>query len=208
MRLWAISAVLVVSLAAASSAGGQQSSAIACTGPAGDPQTGTAAWSQREQENDYCGEQREVDTSNNPLFVARSSALEAAGGGMVQEDPFRDPAEWNGVRGRYQQISFTDSDGQTLPGAIFRPCDSSCHGTPPALGSYSPPYPGVIIVHGGLANQEMYLWGAEGLAEAGYMVMTFQIPEPDNGESSHHYPDTKDALDYFESRPGHPTKSG
>ena len=38
-----------------------------------------------------------------------------------------------------------------------------------------PPYPGVVIMHGGAANQEMYLWAAEGLAEAGYMVLTVNI---------------------------------
>jgi hypothetical protein len=48
----------------------------------------------------------------------------------------------------------------------------------------------------------MYFWGAEGLAEAGYMVLTFQIPEPDNARSDYHYPDSKAALRYFLSRPG------
>src|SRR5947207_2017630 len=67
-------------------------------------------------------------------------------------------------------------------------------------------YPGVLVVHGGAANQEMYLWGSEGLAESGYMVMTFQIPEPENAESSFHYPDSKEALDWFLATPANPTK--
>jgi dienelactone hydrolase len=66
----------------------------------------------------------------------------------------------------------------------------------------------VIVVHGGSANQEMYLWGSEALAEAGYMVLTFQIPEPDNAQSDFHYPDTKDALDFFTSTPAHRTRAG
>jgi hypothetical protein len=80
---------------------------------------------------------------------------------------------------------------------LFRPCDASCHDRPARLKTYQPPYPGVVIVHGGGANQEMYLWGAEGLAEAGYMVLMFQIPQPDNTGGDAHYDNTKAALDYF-----------
>ncbi len=65
------------------------------------------------------------------------------------------------------------------------------------LRKVAPPYPGVVIVHGGAASQEMYLWGAEALAEDGYMVLTFQIPEPENAGGDSHYPDTKAALDYL-----------
>src|SRR4051812_39277975 len=150
-----------------------------CTGPASDPAPGSAAWHQREQDNDYCGEQRFYDTSANPLFVAGAAAVAPR-----EEDPFRDPARWNGTRGRYQPIEF-------LHGALFRPLAAA------------PPYPGILIVHGGGARQEMYLWAAEGLAEAGYMVMTFQVPEPDNTGGDAHYPDAKDALDWFLS-PGNP----
>jgi dienelactone hydrolase len=169
-----------------------------CTGPAGDPAPGTAAWQQREQANDWCGEQRAYDTSANPLFGTGSALTFFGSAGQKLEDPYRDPATWVAQgRGRYTPISFTASMGQTLPGAIFRP---------PARKRGL--YPGVVIVHGGSANQEMYLWGSEGLAEAGYMVMTFQIPEPDNAESSFHYPDSKDALDWFLATPKQKTAKG
>ena len=79
---------------------------------------------------------------------------------------------------------------------------------PAGLRRYRPPYPGVVVVHGGAASQEMYFWGAEGLAEAGYMVLTFQIPEPDNAQSKFHYPDTKAALNFFLSRPRSRTRAG
>src|SRR3954447_5668988 len=39
-----------------------------CQGPPGDPPPDTAAWHQREQANDYCGEQRFWDTSTNPAY--------------------------------------------------------------------------------------------------------------------------------------------
>ena len=54
-------------------------------------------------------------------------------------------------------------------------------------------YPAVVIVHGGAANQEMYLWASEMLAEAGYMVLTFQIPNT----ASTHTEDLRKALDFL-----------
>jgi dienelactone hydrolase len=196
-RVLAVAAAWLCAIGALQSGAARAADAIDCTGPAGDPPAGSAAWAQREQENDWCGEQRAYDTSGNPLYVAANTAQEIEHGGQTHEDAFRDPATWNGTRGRYQPIAFTTKSGQRLAGALFRP---------PA--TVAPPYPGVVIVHGGAANQEMYLWGSEGLAEAGYMVMTFQIPEPDNAESSFHYPDSKDALDWFESTPANKTAAG
>ena len=81
-------------------------------------------------------------------------------------DPFREPTLWNGSRFRYEEVSF-----ETKP-ASASPATSS------ALARFRPPYPGVVIMHGGAANQEMYFWAAQGLAEAGYMVLTFNIARP------------------------------
>jgi dienelactone hydrolase len=53
----------------------------------------------------------------------------------------------------------------------------------------------VVIMHGGAASQEMYLWAAEGLAEAGYMVLTFSIGRT----ADSHYEDTKAALEFLTS---------
>ncbi|MFL5887029.1 MAG: alpha/beta hydrolase family protein [Thermoleophilaceae bacterium] len=168
-----------------------------CAGPAGDPQPGTVAWDEREQDNAWCGEQRFRDTSSNPAYAAAKAQADAREGTELPEDPFRDPPLWQGKRFRYEKVSFKSPSGQDLPGYLFRPCDGSCRDMPAGLQRFQPPYPGVVIVHGGGANQEMYWWGAEGLAEAGYMVLTFQIPEPDNEQSSFHYPDSKAALDWF-----------
>jgi dienelactone hydrolase len=175
-----------------------------CTGPAGDPKPGTAAWHQRESDSAWCGEQRYRDTSTNPAYAAALAKL----GRPVPEDPFRDPPLWGGKRFRYQRVAFTSPSGQSLPGYLFRPCDASCRRMPSGLRRHRPRYPGVVIVHGGAASQEMYLWAAEGLAEAGYMVLTFQIPEPDNASSDFHYPDAKAALDFLLARPGHRTRAG
>jgi dienelactone hydrolase len=175
-----------------------------CKGPAGDPKPGTSAWYEREAANAWCGEQRYRDTTTNPAYAAARARLDSD----VPEDPFRAPSLWGGKRFRYQHVSFKSPSGQRLPGYLFRPCAASCRGMPAGLRRHKPRYPGVVIVHGGAANQEMYFWGAEGLAEAGYMVLTFQIPEPDNASSDFHYADTKAALDYFLARPGHRTRAG
>src|SRR3954447_6896409 len=146
-----------------------------CTGPpVADP-------SQREADNVFCGSQRSLDAQSNPAYAAASSQVQAEHGGPVAEDPFRDPARLNGHRFRWQQVSFKDPSGSLLQGMLFRPCDrGSCRDRPRGLRAFAPPYPGVVIVHGGAANQEMYLWGAEALAGEGYMVLSFQIPEPEN----------------------------
>ena len=167
---------------------------VDCEGPAGDPQPGTPEWEQREQNNVYCGEQRFWDTSANPAFAAAEAENLARTGQADMEDPFRDPWRWDGKRFRYQEVSFDNGAGDRLPGLLFRPCDGSCHDRPAGLGTYRPRYPGVVIVHGGAAQQEMYLWAAEGLAEAGYIVLTFQIPTADNTGGGTHYDNSKAAL--------------
>ena len=199
-------ATALVSAVLAAAARGDVPGEPDCRGPAGDPGPGTAAWYERENDNAWCGEQRYRDTTTNPAFVAAKTQMDARNGREIFGDPFRDPLLWGGKRFRFQQVSFASPSGQ-LNGYLFRPCDRSCRHIPAGLHRHKPPYPGVVVVHGGAATQEMYFWGAEGLAEAGYMVLTFQIPEPDNAQSSHHYPDTKAALDWFLAAPGHRTRS-
>ena len=94
-------------------------------------------------------------------------------------------------------MTFPNADGEQREGMLFRPCDRSCDGLPAGLRPWAPPYPAVVIVHGGAASQEMYLWAAEALAESGYMVLTFQVPTPENAGGGGHYPDAKAALDFL-----------
>src|SRR2546430_13481952 len=63
----------------------------------------------------------------------------------------------------FQEVSYTDAAGKSFPGYLFRPCDHSCKNVPAGLSTREPPYPGVVIMHGGAASQEMYFWAAEGL---------------------------------------------
>ena len=195
--------LLLVALLAGTAHG--QAGAPDCVGPATDPDPGSPAWHQRELENVYCGEQRVADTTANPLFAAAGLEMTARHGRDFRADPFRDPLVLAGSRFRFEEVSVPSPSAGTVPGMLFRPCDASCGDRPAGLGSYEPPYPGVVIVHGGAANQEMYLWAAEGLAEAGYEVLTFQLPQEDNLGGDAHYDYAKSALDYFtsEANPGY-----
>jgi dienelactone hydrolase len=159
-----------------------------CDGPPPAVQPGTPEWNQREADNVFCGGQRSLDAQSNPAYGAAAAQVQAEHGAPTPEDPFRDPARLNGKRFRFETVSFKTQGGEQRSGMLFRPLASS---------RFKPPYPGIVIVHGGAASQEMYLWGAESLAENGFMVLTFQIPEPQNAAGDSHYPDAKAALAYL-----------
>jgi dienelactone hydrolase len=168
---------------------------VDCTGPARAAEPGTAAWHQREAENAYCATQRNLDTESNPLYFA-AQANRPPSRAVTAMDPMREPTLHAGKRFRFDEFSFTSAAGKTYPAMLFRPCNRSCSDMPKGLRRYKPPYAGVVIMHGGAANQEMYLWAAEGLAEAGYMVLTVNIGRTDQT----HYEATKDGLDWLVSK--------
>src|SRR3954451_14456950 len=180
---------------------------IDCVGSAGDPAAGTPEWFAREAREARCGEQRATDTASTPLFAAVGAQNLARDGGAVYEgDPFRDPLVLGGSRSRYQTTSFKDPEGQQLDARLFLPCDATCHDMPAGLRRFSPPYPAVGVVHGGRAKQEMDWWGAEPLAEAGYMVLSFQVPTAENTGPTVFPADTKAALNFLDSS-AHPRRA-
>jgi dienelactone hydrolase len=158
-----------------------------CDGAPPPAQPGSPEWDQREADNVFCGSQRSLDAQSNPAYGAAAAQIQAEHGAPTPEDPFRDPAHLSGKRFRFERVTFRNAAGEERSGMLFRPLASR----------FKPPYPGVVIVHGGAASQEMYLWGAEALAEDGFMVLTFQIPEPQNAGGDSHYPDAKAALAYL-----------
>jgi dienelactone hydrolase len=174
--------------------------AIDCTGPARDAQPNTPAWFQREAENAFCATQRNLDTHTNPTYAAALLTDQGAAGRVAGMDPAREPTRHDGTRFRFEERTITDATGKAYPTFLFRPCDGSCTSMPEPLEPYEPRYPGVVIMHGGAANHELYLWAAEGLAEAGYMVVTVNIGRTDDG----HYEATKAALDWLTSIPARP----
>jgi hypothetical protein len=165
---------------------------VNCTAPAGNPAFGTPAWTLRDVENEYCATGRLVDEYTNPSFsetlATESPAIYSAqtlaqlgrpghleGGvttlvpGASTADPFRTLTRWTGAGlGRVTPISFTSLDGAVLRGYVFEPPASD---PPPASG-----YPGVVITDGSIqAYQQLYFWAAEGLAQDGYEVMTYDV---------------------------------
>src|SRR3954452_9934136 len=202
-----------------------------CTGPAGDPDPGSQAWTDRDRANQYCATERLLDEVASPAFGstfwAETPGIYAGQNvamltdpahphvtlaqfipGGTTTDPFRTIDRWTAAgRGRVTQVGFPASDGAKLNGYIFRP---------PA--SVRGPYPGIVITTGSIQGyQNMYFWAAEGLAEAGYMVLTYDVqgqgtsdtlPSSDHcspsgctgvpfQQSYNFFQGTEDALNYF-----------
>lgn len=201
-------ALALPALAALALMPGPAAAPIGCTGDPGDPAPGTPQWYAREAREAACGEQRVSDTVANPLFGAAGAQDQARDGGVYEGDPFRDPTALNGRRFRYQRTTLTDPEGQQLDARLFLPCDASCHGMPRGLRRFEPPYPGIVVVHGGSASQEMYWWGVEPLAEDGYMVLTFQVPTAENTGPDVFPADTEAALDFLLATPSRPARGG
>jgi len=188
-RLLALPVLLAAALAAPSQALPPQ--VADCRGPAGDPAPGTQAYLDRDRQNMLCAGERLEDQFASPAFTFAFSAQtpgkyagqnvamlrddttdphltlgQLVPGGSTA-DPFRTKERWEGIlkRGRVDEFSFRASNGAKLNGQLFRP---------PA--SVPGPYPGIVITTGSIQGyQEMYLWAAQGLAEAGYMVMTYDV---------------------------------
>ena len=187
-----------------------------CAAPAADPAPRTPAWDQRDKENRFCAMQGELDLLRNPAIVDadeqaqadRAAADPEGEAGEYVGDPFREPlTRWDGRRGQYDSIRYTGPDGATRFASMFRPLDECAgrrtDGCPEGLPrSAGPPYPGVLLVchvcSGTLPTREAadpYIWAAETLAEAGYMV--FAAPTP-----------AELALDFFVATPRQPTAQG
>src|SRR3954465_13529151 len=77
-----------------------------CTGPAGDPEPGTAAWHQRENDNANCGEQRADDAPPPQAPPAATAELCPPPGRGGPGPPSRAPPLWQNVRFRYEPVSF------------------------------------------------------------------------------------------------------
>jgi alpha-beta hydrolase superfamily lysophospholipase len=165
---------------------------MSCYAPAGNPAPGTPEWQQRDLENQRCASLRPRDQLANPAFgfgnLTQGATLYAEhvveqlsdpthprGGvttripGSQAADPFRTIKRWTEAgRGRVAPISFKALNGSTLRGHVFVP--------PASVRKPKAGFPGVVITDGSVqAYEELYFWAAEDLAEAGYMVMTYDV---------------------------------
>ena len=165
---------------------------MSCLAPAGNPAPGSPEWQQRDTQNQYCATLRLRDqylshafgfgniTQGASLWVdqATQQAGEPShihGGtttlvpGSQAADPFRTLRRWTDAgRGLVTPIKFTALDGAQLRGHVFMP--------PASVREPRSGFPGVVITDGSIqAYENLYFWAAEDLAEAGYVVMTYDV---------------------------------
>src|SRR4051794_39714597 len=97
-------AALLLALPLGSAAAAPTPDPVDCTGPPAQAAPDTPAWHQREAQEAWCGEQRVRDTAANPLFHAAGLQMVVRNGGILEEDPLRDPALLGGTRFRYEKV--------------------------------------------------------------------------------------------------------
>ncbi|HTX44858.1 MAG TPA: hypothetical protein VMD48_01105 [Solirubrobacteraceae bacterium] len=152
------------------------------------------AWIERDALNQYCATLRLRDQFTSPAYGSENALVGSSlyldqleqqvsdgpahihGGittlvpGSQAADPFRSVTAWEQrTGGKVIPVSFTSSDGAVLRGNVWLPPPGAPtwrHGT----------YPGVVITDGSVqAFQQLYYWAAEGLAQYGYEVMTYDV---------------------------------
>ena len=169
---------------------GAHGAAPDCQGPAGDPQPGTAEWRERDANNVFCGAQRHLDQAQHPNNAAPVSGAMYGLAPMSLTDAYREPSRHDGKRFRFDAATITNREGEALAAEVYRPLKTS-----------APPYPAVVVLHGGGSRKELHWWSSQTLAEAGYMVVAFDGAAGD-------IPNAKDVLDWLLATPARPTKAG
>lgn len=179
----------------------------ACDVPAGEPASGTPEFIARDTENILCAGQKVYVDQFTPSFAAKNSSetptsyvrvmteqinnapntsfpvWEYIPGANVA-DPYRQPDEWQQAgRGFYESFYLASCTGSRITATLWIPKSPQ-----PAEG-----YPGIVMSTGAAyAFQEIYFWAAEGLAEAGYMVLTYDVQgqgrSEQNGQAAYAMP--------------------
>lgn len=128
----------------------------------------------RSAENHARAHGRTLDQLANPAFLLRYSeqmdrCVETMTDLCAWTDPYR--AEWGGDRGTSVPIEYRNRYEARISGHLWLPpLPSPGPHTGRAAGG---PFPAVIIVNGSGAAEQPYWGTAQGLAERGYVVMTF-----------------------------------
>jgi pimeloyl-ACP methyl ester carboxylesterase len=192
----------LVVIALPASVPAQATDPVDCEGPAGDPDPGTAEWYARDANNMFCAEQRHLDQAAHPVTQLPASGSMQGLAPMSFTDAYREPSRNDDKRYRFDATTITNREGHGLAAEVYRPCaPGTCLGMPTSLQTFSPPYPAVVILHGGGSRKELHWWSSQTLAEAGYMVVTFD-------EAAGSIPNAQDVLDWLLATPDHPTAAG
>lgn len=134
---------------------------VDCLGAVQEAAPGTRDWDELNAANAYCARERDQD---KPAHVVLDRTAPA--------DAYREPGRHDGVRFRYDTTTIGG-----LHAEVYRPCTAgTCPDLPAGLETFAPPYPAVVVFHGGAANSNLYWWASQPLAEAGYLVVAFDSP--------------------------------
>jgi dienelactone hydrolase len=204
-----------------------------CDQYAGDPEPGTEAWRDRDANNVACSYQRKTDAQSNPAFLAkyaeqvaiehaefttetapewaaepnRQHAGAATAPASKVGDPFRSPEEWAAKgRGRQLKFSIINRDGAKLRARLYAPLDTTRR------------FPVLTFTPGLQSYNEVNSWFAQGMAEAGYVVLIIDPQGQGDSELCGHTPDgttttcpgtnqpndTRSAIDFALSTPSEP----
>jgi dienelactone hydrolase len=184
------------------------SSAVDCESPAPspDPKADPNAWRQRDAQNLLCATQRQQDELSNPAFLRKWAVEDAKAEpqvagvllGQAAEptrphvnpiypnptakvgDPFRMPDEWEAAgRGQVERFSIIASTGAKLVARLY---------SPNAVPNEQP-LPAIAFIPGLQSYNEVNEWFAEGMAEAGYVVLILDPQGQGDSENLPHNPD-------------------
>lgn len=153
---------------------------VDCLGPVDDVEPGSAAWRQLLVENAYCAEERHLDKLAHPTNLQPLDDLGA--------DAYREPSLHDDVRFRFDATTVGGMEAE-----VYRPCAAgTCPDLPSGLATFEPPYPAVVVFHGGASFKELHWWSSQVLAEAGYLVVT-----TDSSGQSHTREEAEAVLDWL-----------
>ncbi|KQO19206.1 alpha/beta hydrolase [Acidovorax sp. Leaf78] len=167
-----------------------------CLGPVQheSPAPGSAEWQQRDADNMACARQRIDDFAQQPAALFTPGKTPAL-------DAYRNPASHADKRFRYTEASTPSASGKPIAVEIYRPCAAgTCTGMPAGLKTFEPPYPAVVIVHGGYSSKRLHRSAAQVLAEAGYMTIALETTAP----MGTHGPDAQSVVDWVFATPKAP----
>ncbi|MBI2168694.1 MAG: hypothetical protein HYU28_04215 [Actinobacteria bacterium] len=164
---------------------------------ADEPTPGTPEWLQRDLANQEFATRRLQDQYTNPAFgqagffgivsnypnnvadqLAHPDRPMATLGQWIPGGDVGDPLRlhWHDERKRgiRSDVEYENRYGARLTGHVWAP---KVPFTDPVTGQVSNgPFPAVVITTGSIqAPEEFYWWAAQGLAEAGYVVMTYDV---------------------------------
>ncbi|MBW3619989.1 MAG: hypothetical protein KY461_07075 [Actinobacteria bacterium] len=131
------------------------------------PEPGTDEWALYDETHVACTDQRDSDRNQHPL---PDSARSAATYGT---DPYREPADHDGVRFHVEQLNITDIPPVSSAEA-YRPCTTApddCPDLPEGLERFDGPYPVVIVMHGVIAQDIHHRFNTQTFAENGYIAI-------------------------------------